>query len=243
MKVFTLTRFHRGGNRFSSATCIFKSFRVGFPTADHIVYDNASVSVDWPCYSRYWNEVGHWRFLEEIINFVNEPICFVDPDVVFYADVESKLKNIDKLVAGRYCPHYWNPVEEANEVDRLHTSLLYISDPKKLRELIKLNTCKNYTVSPYQGFHLFFQKRKFIYDTFANAYHKIGRDNCYHFEADILDSYTHLISGSMLDYVSSRLPGGERLKELHKMAERAPESVRGFWKENDEFYRNNPPRK
>ena len=242
MKVFTLTRYNKGGSKFSSATCIFNTFKLGFPTAQHIVFDNNSYEVDWSCNYEYNKEIGHWKFIEEIINSNDGPICFVDPDVIFYGEVESKLTRIKHLVAGRYCPKYWNPVEEGNEFDRVHTSLLYISDPAKLRELVKYNTCENYSVSPYQGLFFHIAKRKYIYDTFANICHMIGADNIYHFGPDILDLYTHLISGSMLERVASKLPGGNRLIGLHKIAELEPMAVKGFWRENDQFYINNPTR-
>jgi hypothetical protein len=242
MKVYTLTRFKEGGSKFSSATCIFNSIRVGFPTAEHIVYDNASQHADWQIDVQLNKEIGHWKFIERTINAEDGPICFVDPDVIFYGNVEDKLSNIKQVVAGRYCPKYWNPVEEGNEIDRIHTSLLYISDPVKLRKLIKIETCENYSVSPYQGFFCFSSGKKFIYDTFANICHMIGAENIYQFKPDILDLYTHLISGSMLDRVSAKLVGGSRLKDIHKLAETSPTLLRGFWRENDQFYRENPAR-
>lgn len=246
MKVFTLTRQpNKETSKFTSATCVLNTIKVGFPTANHFIFDNASPYVDWPYRMKFAQQIGHWKFIEDVINNADdESLCFVDPDVIFYDNIQNDLASMNCLVAGRYCPKYWNPVEQCNEIDRLHTSVLYIADPKKLRDYLRVDTCANYSVSPYQGFFLWLEGKRYVYDTFANVFQCLkGLPNSWTaFGPAILDKYTHLISGSIIDYVASKWPDGNRLRELHKLAETEPDKLRGFWRENNQFYLNNLPR-
>lgn len=246
MKVYILTRHTGKEPIFGAATCVFNTLKIGFPNAEVIVADNnskecgliyrAATQVT-SHFRRYFEEIGHWKFIEDAIEENTGPICFIDPDVIFYENVEEKLENIRELIAGRYCPPFYNPVFHTNEVSRLHTSLLYIRSCARLKEIVKNKFRQtNYSVSPYQGFFSWFRHTQYFYDTFANVSHQVVDQ--YHFGPDILDSYTHLVSGSMLAEVAAGV--GERLIELHKIAEQDPNAVRGLWKEHDRFYALHP---
>lgn len=251
LRVFILTRHTGNEPLFGAASCVYNSIRKGFPTAEIHTYDNASVAESQLGIIRrahnvgtffgYVTEVGHWDYIETIIDTNDDPVVFVDPDVIFYENVEMELETIKELVAGRFCPAFFNPVVNCNEVERIHTSLLYVRDPQELRERVKeKESPANYPASSYQGFFSYHKGRKMFHDTFANVYHQLHSQEIHLFSAAFLDKYTHLVSGSMLNRVSSVI--GNRLAFLHEHAEKSPDYVRNLWREQEEFYKFYPVR-
>lgn len=248
LNVHILTTYNGHDDIFGS-TCVFDSVRVGFPNANITVHDNSSTATDiiseraGECGASYNNleeKLPHDEWIKSIIKSGNgDSIVFLDPDVIFYGSVERKLEQLNTLVAGRYCPHYYNAVVGANEIDRLHTSLLYIPNPTTLMShLNRVISTRNFPFDPFKPFVFKATNKSFFYDTCANLFHATSDSQA--FEEDILDCYSHLVSGSMLDFVASKLPFGNRLKALHKQAQTDPNSVRGLWRQHDKFYTENP---
>lgn len=253
MKVFILVRHDPTQDIFGSIA-VFKTLRVGFPTAEIIVDYNG------PCYevrkyiddkilnispvsTRYLDSVEHYDWIQSIVNTSDGPIVFCDTDMIFYENVETNLEPLQEyrnlLIAGRKIPQYYNITIGATEASRLHTSLLYINSCENLRQHIA--TTHNTGLHPFNPFAPFQyysdEGQLRFYDTCANLYHSIGIKYA-QFGEYILDKYTHLVSGTMLTHVAKLLPNGERLIEHHKMAQKDPESVRGLWREHDKFYQH-----
>ena len=239
MKVFILTTHHEIDPLFGS-TCVFNSLRVGFPNAEIIVFDNASdcgaQEIKAQAHKNdcrfipYYARIGHHEFIQRRIEENDGPICFVDPDVIFYKEVENYTVIGD--IAGRFCPSFYNEVVQAQEAARLHTSLLFIKDTKALKEkLNSLHQRHNYPFNPYAPFIIYAHGQRYFYDTCANLCHAIA--NRQSFDEEMLDRYTHLVSGSMLDHVSNKMKHGARLRYLHRLAKENPELVRGLWRELD----------
>lgn len=177
----------------------------------------------------------------------DEPIVLCDPDVIFYDNIENKLLGLggkdSYLLCGNYIPNYWNSVVEANEVKRFHTSLLYFPAPKTLMEYLKsIPQRDNFPLDYFAPFIYGLNGVRFFYDTCANLYHLLAKERLFEFRPDILDCYSHISCGSILDYVVGKISGGQRLLKLHELAETDPDSLRYLWKEQYKFYRENPPK-
>lgn len=241
--------------KFSSVLCVFKTIRIGFPTAEIRVYVNGelpetlddeiqSIFPEIMFVEQFTDGLCHDEWMQSVFYNSTAPTVFCDPDIIFYENVEEKLKDLDSyLICGAYCPDYWNNVVEANEVKRLHTSLLYFPNPKELRKRIATITqAPNFPFNPFRPSIKYLAGKKFFYDTCANLFHFLYHDGAYKFNESILNAYTHLVSGSMLDLVADKIEGGQRLKYLHKLAEINPEAVKYLWKEQQQFYRESPVR-
>jgi hypothetical protein len=249
MKVFILVRHDPNEDIFGSI-CVFNTLRVGFPTADVYAYIKHGPSVKelqsavyrasaFPHTMPYdASNIEHYDWIRAVVYDNEGPIVFCDTDMIFYESVEDDLKKVPDLLAGRYIPPYWNVTIRANETDRLHTSLLYIKDCVRLRQHIA-NTINTglHPYNPFAPFQYYHNGVRLYYDCCANLCHSF--DGAYTvFTPDMLDKYTHLVSGTMLNSVAALLPGGERLKLHHQMAKENPESVRGLWREHDRFYQH-----
>jgi hypothetical protein len=190
----------------------------------------------------YPHELAHDDFFIQQsleLNPTGHDLVFLDPDIIFYSEVESYLNNIKELLAGRYVPFYYNEVVKAHEAERFHTSLLYIKDVEILnRKLTEFPNTRNFPFNPIQPFQFSMGNKRFFYDTCANLYHSLFPSDRHNFAPEMLDKYTHLCCGSMLNYISAQMKNGERLKFLHDLAKKYPEKVQGLWKEHDRYYQS-----
>lgn len=230
------------------STLAFKTLRTGFPKATIEVWDNASYPECATAIERHAYDVGasfirlpgrttHHQWMRSVLYRENGPMVFVDPDVVFFDEMESV--TLKSFLTGRLCPAYYNEVVGCNEVERLHTCLLFVSNPKLLRtELDRHSSCERYPwdwVSPRKTAR---KGKVYFHDTMAIAFGAIGGKAI---TAEYLERFGHLVSGSMIDLVAPKMTEGKDLAALHRAAYLDNNVLRGCWANHDKFYAAHPP--
>jgi len=149
----------------ASATLIFHSLRIGFPTARVLILDNHSLLPAQRIIAREADRTNclyvplgtawsprptHAACLRDCVlndevraqlSVEQGPLVFVDPDIIFWESVEQwQFPGV--LLAGRYIPAMGvqSPDDDAHQLitfPRFHTSLLWLPDVARLRARIQ----------------------------------------------------------------------------------------------------------
>lgn len=247
MKVVTLSRWNEKDDIFGSI-CAFDTLRVGFPTADIEIFHSGHIrildevtKVKGAVTSYIHHDFRHDEWIKQVIDENNGELVIVDTDMIFYQNVEVMLSIYPALIAGRFIPPYYNEVVKADEVSRIHTSFMYIKSVARLKHhLAEVTSLQkpNFPFDPYAPFQLMLENKPVFYDTCANMFHMIPDNLKHKFDDAMLNTYTHLYCGTMLNFVASRINNSDRLKKHHFMAKENSNSVRGLWKEQQQYYQN-----
>lgn len=170
---------------------VFKSIRVGFPTANiHVFGNGLDAGAQWHvenaaaaanAHFHQMKMMAHGAWIEALIRDEERQFWICDTDIVFHAPVEHWFQNPlpNQLFAGRYEPDF-NLVclAQTVHVARLHPSLMWFN-PRPLRAAIRAwpikhpffnsveKTLFQWTFVPTNGSILF-------YDTCAGLYHALG---------------------------------------------------------------------
>lgn len=229
---------------------VFETLRVGFPTARIELWDNAS---DPDCYEKirkaataagcetmppFEKRVEHADWLERMTKEAqpDEPLVFLDPDVVFWKSVEDWKFPEGTLIAGRYIPRY-RLFAEAVSDERLHTSLLWIMRPG---EIEKLRRGKEYLFD-FRPFHgaIFRDGKNFRHLDTGSALFSVVKDRAYRFTEADLDCYDHVWSGSAMDYNEEtvRPEALALMRESHATARKDPSKLKGLWKYQEALFK------
>lgn len=237
----------------SFAICVFKSLRVGFPTAnvkvlinppigdnEAVVIANAATAAG--CKVQYLDaELLHHEFVEQLIITETEPFYLCDTDVIFYSNVEG-WKNEGYLV-GALIPEFQDEFTKAVTRSRLHTSLLYVS-PEQVREIINDYTKRhpatiyNPPANLFYPLYLPLRGRTVFYDTASMLYHAIGGTP---FSDAQLDAYFHFHFGTCSDVVIPYLKEGQSMEALRGSVLAWPETGRGMWRVQKEYFEERKP--
>lgn len=228
---------------------VFRSLRVGFPTAPVVIHLNPSAcdaSTVSAC-QRIGREIGatvigssahqHDEWIEDRLKSERDPIAIVDTDMVFYESVEGW--QFRHPIAGAYEPRHLNPVTKVVHWDRLHTSLLFVR-PQDLRERIAGWTWRlprlpfKIQTSLFRQQWLVMAGHLVLADTNCLLYQATGGDA---FTPEQRDAYSHLHCGTWSDVAGVSIPG---LKDLHARTLQDPEAARGCWRKFEEWYTANP---
>lgn len=242
---------------------VFKSLRVGFPTAKvHCSIQGLPEGHPngWPlgqiadaCKGAgVGHEIlegelhHHHEWITRLIHGNDEPFWICDTDMIFWNSFEV-YDFSNQTLAGWYIPEFFCKFANAVTRPRLHTSLLYI-DPVGVRSAIKryAEQFPDAYCTPRPGVQdLVFpryipmregRKRVTIFhDTCSLLYQAIAGT---HFLESQLDRYSHLNSGTISDLVAKAYPD-QRLRESHFAIFENPEMARGCWRQQEQFYKDN----
>lgn len=206
-------------NLFILATClnhdlmentlmVFKSIRVGFPTANIKVCGNcldevAGRLVEQAAFSvgaRFDNfpEVAHGVWIESLLYHEREQFWICDTDVTFHKPVEHWFVESKELFAGRYEPEFYEPWTQSQHVARLHPSLMWFN-PGMLRAAIRVWPGGNneflHTVEKNLIRWSFVPVRGglFFYDTCSGLHHALGGKP---FDKEQNDCFSHRFCGT-----------------------------------------------
>lgn len=246
-------------NIFLLATCrkpellpwtllVFRSIRVGFPTASIYVHGNALPdyalqAVESACAShdcKFSNDSPtiHHLFVEELCLTQQEPFALLDTDVCFYESVEDW--KFSESLAGWRIPEFQDEFTGARTRARLHTSLLFV-DPVMLRQDIAAYEAQ-FPVTPFNPlvnlFHplcLPFKSSGYFHDTASLLYHAVGGQA---FTDNQLDAYHHTNFGSISDLVLPRLKDKDAMRCARAALLQNPILGKGGWRYQKMHYAN-----
>lgn len=134
---------HLDGEAIEGTLLVFRTLRVGFPTADVHIWGNGLSLTDEHtvrsaavrCSFTPLSLTSHDRWIASLLDNSLTPFWVCDTDMVFHASVEAFV-SADAAISGRYEPPFIEPWSKTNKVDRLHTSLLWL-DPVKIRSAVR----------------------------------------------------------------------------------------------------------
>ena len=218
---------------------VFKTLRIGFPTAKVEVYDNGSdpevrdqimracaeVDADFTSMTpRHWSRHIAHQLLDREDD--GSPLVLVDPDVAFWSSVEGWDFG-DALMAGRLMRevHAGPLVSRA----RLHPSMLWVPSLGRLREVLRPDEIAQ-RLEPRPG-------RLEFFDTMAVAHARLG-DRCAAFAPEHLDCFDHLFFGCHLPAIDKHLSRTDSvIHRCHRAAAAGDlAAIRGAWREQDAYF-------
>lgn len=249
-------------NVFILATCrkpeladmtrlVFKTLRVGFPTAKVTVNLNGDCEKNCPDIRSVAESAGcsvggemptiiHHRWIEALVERETEPFYVLDTDVIFYESFERFA--FETALAGWRIPEWKDEFTNAITRARLHTSLLYINPEKVNLAITKYQ--KQFPETPFNPLaNLFypvclpFKQKGYFYDTCGLLYHAIGGTA---FDPEQLDTYFHFNFGTIEDVVIPRLANGLTMHIERTKINMAPNLGHGLWRRQMEYYSVRP---
>ncbi|WP_292994097.1 hypothetical protein [Nitrosomonas sp.] len=243
MKVFILIWCNNLANA-NNSLLTFRTLRTGFPTAEVVVYDNASIigdQVQRLCqetgakYCRLNKEIRHHEYLKSIL--LNEPSAIlVDPDIIFWEQVEHwDFSNY--LIAGRLIPNFYDNYTRCHTVSRIHSSLMWLPDLKQLRARFADKTARYFDPITHQT--AIVGSEWVFWDTLAGLYH-LFKDQSHCFNDHELNAYDHLFCGTHLDLVINDIGADSIIAKGSRMAMADVASLKGYWRQQDEYFAANP---
>lgn len=252
--VFILT-YCRNPEAFYGTSLIFRTLRTGFPTAQVVVVDNASLpgvrreirSLAASRECRFVQipgpSVEHHEFLDCVTRLCSEerspdrPLVFLDPDMCLWENCEAL--SCDGLIAGKLVGAFRCGITHSLTMPRLHTSFLWIPNPRALTDAVDRERRMRLDFEPFRPYSVRIAGRWCRFDTGASLLSAFPeRVTCFS-EVD-LDRYDHIYSGSHAHVV---FPGMEPrmtalLERIHEAARRGDlEEIRGAWRTQDEVFR------
>ncbi len=235
---------------FDNCTMVFKTLRVGFPTAKlHVTINGVGRQADQyeasgmasAVANEVWMEgaeLHHGEWVRRVLENAEGPTVLLDGDIHFWKSCEDW--NFNALMAGYYVPEIFNVWSQCRSVARLHTSFLWFKDPAALRREIGRVYQRNDAYSPcnpYMPETRFINGEPIFWDTCANLYNMIGGQ---HFTDAHTACYEHLNSAGFVDKVAGLMGGktGEDFMRFHTLAPNNPELLRTFgWPMLKHYYR------
>lgn len=230
-------------------TLIFKTLRIGFPTANITVVDNASIAYargviskcakDTGCaYRPLQDEILHHQFLEYIVNSSKGTVVFLDPDICFWGNCE-KWDFSNYLLAGRLLPQFQDEYTQCITEARIHTSFLWINSCSALNDAIQ-NTRRTYfEYEPFKPVVYMepISREWYRFDTLSLLY-TVLKERIYCFNSNELDTYDHLFCGTHFPIVYEKLTGNDKsvFKNIHEYAKHDYKRLKGIWKFQEEYF-------
>lgn len=244
--VYILTWCDRVENLYGT-TLVFKTLRVGFPTAEIHVVDNASLPAVRPVLRQYAQEcnaeftqleqgIAHHQFIEQTLNEQLEgSTIFVDPDICFWKNVEGW--SFEQLMAGRLIPKYACQFSGCITYPRLHTSFLYIPDVRALRQQLKNLRSQYIQFEPFRPAMFKAEGVWQRFDTGSTLYAALS-EQMYAFTERELQAYDHLFCGTHLQMVASKLNPyyAFMFTGLHKLVQQDHTKLKNAWKMQDDYF-------
>jgi hypothetical protein len=248
-RVFILTYCRKPELLYGTAL-IFKTLRVGFPTAEVQVVDNSSLPGLVRSVIRAWAEqagcsyrqldgpraTSHHLFLKRtILSDMGGTVIFLDPDVCFWENCENW--SFTGLVAGRRIPCFYDEFARCVTMPRLHTSFLWVEDVARLRERIVELQRRHFDFDPFAPYMFPQGGRWHRFDACANLFAALEGE-MHAFGEIELNAYDHLFCGSHLDQVLEMLDPADRtaLRQLHSDVRKDYRTLQGAWRRQEEYF-------
>lgn len=235
----------------ASTTLIFRTLRIGFPTANVLVWGNGLDSASEKVVAAAANSAGamfkpidrisHDAWIEQLIYAAEQPFWVCDTDLVFFDNMEADKSG---LFAGRYEPEFVEEWTRCVKPARIHPCCMWIN-ASALRQAIRAFMCQiprpwrdtanfpliRQTFVPRAG------KLPLFFDTCAGLFSAVGGTT---FTDQQNDCFEHLHCGTYADLVSPHL-SVENLLASHAAICANPMLARGIRKKQDEYYASRKP--
>jgi hypothetical protein len=249
--VYILTWCDRPENLYGTAL-VFKTLRVGFPSATVHVVDNASLpavrshleQLAQSCsahFTQLTRSIGHHDFIEQTLKQQETGTAvFVDPDVCFWDDIETW--DFNALIAGRLLPKFKCEYTGCLTHARLHTSLLWIPNVEALLQAIRTLQLRFFEFQPFRPIMFMLDNRWQRFDTTATLYAALT-DQMYAFTESQLDSYDHLFCGTHFQSVAAKIRPDYSLlfERLHQFVQYDHRALKGAWRLQEEYFQSLVP--
>ena len=235
---------------YEQCTLSLNTLRVGFPTARIEVYCNPcgldlqrdimKRTVNSVCaeFNELDEPIHHADWIAERIEWCDDfPLVLVDPDMIFWEDCEGF--KFDALIAGACVPDHWNHWSKCAYRARLHTSFLWINDPRALMNAIPMQNHPYQPFDPFMPVMVYDYGRPTFYDTLAILCHALPREQVVCFEVKHLNCYDHINSASFFHEMQKRWDTDAQREEfarIHKLAVEDPAQLRGLWRKTKAYY-------
>lgn len=241
----------RNEELFQATLLVFKTVRIGFPTAQIVVWKNGlnlkvGNLVDKACQlvgaqSIHVENKSHGQFIEALLEKEEQPFWIADTDLVFFGKVEDWFDGKDVLFAGRKEPQFYEKTTRSIHVARLHPSLMFFNSNPLRAEIrgwnhqdsffysVEMNLIK-WNFVPYREEDG--SKKLIFYDTTAGLHHAIGGTE---FTEEQNKSFGHLFAGTYSDVITESVD----LPQTHDEIFKNPELARGLWAKQQEWYCKN----
>ncbi len=227
---------------------VFRTLRVGFPSAGVTVWGNAlrpeyenqvrAEAQRTGChYQRLAEQIPHDRWIETLVERGEEPFWICDTDMVFFDSMEGYGFR-PSTFAGALEPSFQEEWTKTLHISRLHTSLMWFN-PVEVRLAIREWICR---VPPIWMCSADFPliRQTFVpapdctvfYDSCAALYHAI--DGIV-FTQDILDRYEHLHCGTYSDLIEPHL-SVKGMGDIHRAIYEQPQLAKGLRQQQNEYY-------
>jgi hypothetical protein len=237
---------------------VFDSIRTGFPTSKIVVVDNGSkerfrlviggtammVGAEMVEVGRPGKPKPHDEAIQACsliakgkvwVSPLDQPWVLVDPDTIFYEEVERWEFNSESVLAGAWIPGFEDEASGCWTYARLHTSFLWVLRPKKLEETITALREQRWDWEPWRPVMVRTPGGRWDrWDTGSQLLPMVPFEQ---FDDERLDAYSHVIGGTDSKFLYDRLgEDGKRLQAVHELARTQPDSLRGLWREQLAYF-------
>jgi hypothetical protein len=240
--------------QLDAATFVFKTIRVGFPTAEIVlvigntapelreaIIDEAKrCGLDPTCNDDFATR-PLFDVYESFLNSEKGPFFYCDTDIIFWESIESRFKEFARVsMAGRFIPKFYDKASRCITMPRVHNCLLYV-DPYRLQREVQ----EYYSVLPPDSYFTprpdlvrptfvsireeqgaYVARKNYFYDTWAMAYNALPGVGRFSEELDAC--FDHLNCGSIAHLIGPAY--GVDLAARHRFSMKNPESLRGIWR-------------
>jgi hypothetical protein len=229
-----------------AATLVFKTLRIGFPTARVVVDIQGDLFASQTVYMAADNAkchlgrslagMRHAKWISHLVQIHQSPFWICDTDVVFHESMEDVTS--DEALLGRFQPEFHDPATHCRTKSRLHTSLLRI-DPVKFRAAVKdyedYIRLKRFAppADYWNPIVLPIFPGPVFFDCGAIAYHALGGQA---FTEEENARFDHLHNATYLDEIAPLLPELD-LPKTHAAVHVSPSLLKGAYKTQMEWFK------
>ena len=228
-------------------TLVFRTLRVGFPTATVTVWLNNMGQAEESKLSRLCvagdNEArvcdySHHEWIEMLCGTEKEPFWICDTDVIFFESMEDY--RFSGAISGWRIPEWDDEFTGCITRPRIHTCLMHIR-PADLAEDIaafkgSYNAMEDISPLPnlFAPLVVPMDGRHYFYDVCGMLHHAVIGEA---FTDEIKDKFFHFNFGTISDRVLPHVKDGKNMAAAREMVLNDPQLGRGAWRLQEEYYR------
>jgi hypothetical protein len=228
---------------------VFGSLRVGFPTSEIVVYDNANApdakaAIAAECERNgckvveFHTKVNHGDWVDSLVSNETDPFWICDTDVIFWKTVEQWMLSPGACLSGIPMPEFFDSYSKSWSQPRIHTCLMHIR-PAEIRSSLKLKHFPEDDPFKIQAapmvkpfWFLDHNGRRVFYDTASMLSAHVP---CRELSDEQMDCFDHLNGGTYYDLLREHYdPSGS----WHERVFQNPEIAKGSWRKMRKMFQS-----